>query len=409
MTEAAQVFNQTVGERSKQKNSAFHKKNGSAVAKLGNKRMSWQEIQSKHGECLEFDLGNFMDYDTFKKMAPDTEAEYVNKLCARYGVRMEHVSVYLFHAGEKDLLSRLKIVGVDKKIKQKKTTEVSDENVQQFKDDITLWEEREATAKIIDLSEATRKKQIIENVEFINYDEFSNFALDEKVAYLNSLVSKYDVSVETIERELFKVGRTTLREKLNKQGVLGQIKRGAYGRAATKPNKAFHDAVIAWRGEPVVEEVPVEVKAEPVEEEITDNVLVPSILSNAFGDSATEQKESVEEVADIHDAEEAINQRIEEINEKLMPKPLSLEDVKEIAGVPKTEVEHVEIASKGFPEIDFEFKPLTVEEKPAVQPQEMSFTTNYISDNGLDEKQLFTLMNLFAGKNIKVSISIQSV
>ena len=44
MTDEAFTFKQTVAERSIQKNSAYHKKNGSAIAKLGNKPMSWKEV-----------------------------------------------------------------------------------------------------------------------------------------------------------------------------------------------------------------------------------------------------------------------------------------------------------------------------------------------------------------------------
>lgn len=294
MNEAVQTYNQTVSERKVLGRSAHHKKNGSAVAKLGNKPMSWQEINSKHGECKEFDLGCFMDYDTFKKMAPDLEAEYVNKLCSKYGVRISHISEHLFHAGENDLMSRLKIVGVYTKCKQKKTTEVSEEDVKNFTDDISLWEERSAAAKIVDLSEATRRKQIIENAEFIPYDEFANFSNEEKVSYLNSIIDKYDVSLSAVERDLFQFKFATFRSRLNVAGILGQIKRGRKSGNVKARNEAFKDACNLWRGEPVMSESKVEsIEPAPVEE---PNEIARDILLSIVGERQEEPKMAEPEI-----------------------------------------------------------------------------------------------------------------
>lgn len=171
MNEAAQVLRQTNHERKVAGYGVHHKKGGSAVSKLGNKPMSWQEINSKHGECKEYDLGGFMDYETFKKMDPDLEAEYVNKLCEKYHVRHEQVSKYLFELGESDLMARLKIKGVDKKIAKIKASDVSDDAIKDFRDRIDFWRQKTEAAKIIDLSEAQRKHNIIENAEFIEYEK----------------------------------------------------------------------------------------------------------------------------------------------------------------------------------------------------------------------------------------------
>ena len=258
MNEAAQVLRQTNHERKVAGYGVHHKKGGSAVAKLGNKPMSWQEINSKHGECKEFDLGSFMDYETFKKMDPDLEVEYVNKLCEKYHVRHEQVSKYLFELGERDLMARLKIKGVDKKIVKINALDVTDDDIKDFHDLIEIWREREKTAKIIDLSEAQRKRNIIDDAEFISFEEFSNFTTDEKVLYLNSLIDKYGVSFAAIERELFELPATNLRRKLDAAGVLKQIKRGKSGFNAAKANKDFCDALKNWRGESTLEETVLE-------------------------------------------------------------------------------------------------------------------------------------------------------
>jgi len=263
MNEAAQVLKQTNHERKVAGYGVHHKKGGSAVSKLGNKPMSWQEINSKHGECKEYDLGGFMDYETFKKMDPDLEAEYVNKLCEKYHVRHEQVSKYLFELGESDLMARLKIKGVDKKIAKIKASDVSDDAIKDFCDQIDFWHQKTEAAKIIDLSEAQRKHDIIDDAEFISFEEFSNFTTDEKVLYLNSLIDKYGVSFAAIERELFELPATNLRRKLDAAGVLKQIKRGKSGFNAAKANKDFCDALKNWRGESTLEET---VPTEPIPE-----------------------------------------------------------------------------------------------------------------------------------------------
>ena len=109
MNEAASVLKQTNHERKVAGYGAHHKKGGSAVSKLGNKPLSWQEIQSKHGPIQTYTEG-FTTYEDFKKMPPDLEAEYVNNLCTKYHIRHEEVSQILFELGENDLMSRLKII-----------------------------------------------------------------------------------------------------------------------------------------------------------------------------------------------------------------------------------------------------------------------------------------------------------
>ena len=269
MTDAAFAYHEDVATRSNVKKSAAHKKNGSAVSKLGNKPMSWQEINKRHGECQEFDLGSFMDYETFKKMDPDLEAEYVNKLCEKYNVRISHISTMLFELGEDDLMSRLKIKGVWKNCKQPKLTEMKYSEAMKFKEEIESWRKKSEDVKIVDLSETQRKRNIIENAFFISRDEFETFSTDEQVSYINSVINRYGVSLAAIERELFMYKCTVLRGRLESAGVLAQIKRGKPGFATKKANGAFVEAIKEWKGEAAMEEtvketVPEESK-EPVE------------------------------------------------------------------------------------------------------------------------------------------------
>lgn len=383
MNEAVQTYNQTVSERKILGRSAHHKKNGSAVSKLGNKPMSWQEINSKHGECKEFDLGGFMDYDTFKRMAPDLEAEYVNKLCDKYGIRISHIGEHLFHAGENDLMPRLKIVGVYTKCKQKKTTEVSEDNVKNFTDDISLWEERSAAAKIVDLSEATRRKQIIENAEFIPYDEFASFTNEEKVSYLNSIIDKYDVSFSAIERDLFRFKFTTLRSRLDVAGILGQIKHGRKGGNVAGRNKAFKEACDLWRGESVMSE-PKNENFEPTAVKVPKeepNEIARDILLSIVGEQQEEPKTAEPEiVAESASVDIPVTEPIEELEPAEAPVELE---------IPKP-VEDIRV------------------EAPKANIHATVFTSNYKSI-GLDSDELDGLKLLFKNKQVEVCITVRTI
>jgi hypothetical protein len=374
MNEAAQVLKQTNHERKVAGYGVHHKKGGSAISKLGNKPMSWQEINSKHGECKEYDLGGFMDYETFKKMDPDLEAEYVNKLCEKYHVRHEQVSKYLFELGENDLMARLKIKGVDKKIVKIKALEVTDDDIKDFHDLIEIWREREKAAKIIDLSEAQRKHDIIENAEFIEYEEFSGFTTDEKVLYLNSLIDKYGVSITAIERELFKLTSGRLRYHLETAGVLQNVERGKMGTAGIKANAAFCEALKEWRGESVVEEK-TETAAEPVEE----TTIVESIKPEK-----PELPESNISAVYIPVAREKFDDSVEEVSEEPLKTAADVEAFVEQSDVPKAAP------------------------KPS---SEVYFSTRYISEKGLDREtilsKIYLLASLFENEeNLEITLTV---
>ena len=381
MNEAAQVLNQTNHERKVAGYGVHHKKGGSAVSKLGNKPMSWQEIQSKHGECKEYDLGGFIDYETFKKMDPDLEAEYVNKLCEKHHVRHEQVSKYLFELGESDLMARLKIKGVDKKIAKIKASDVSDDAIKDFRDRIDFWRQKTEAAKIIDLSEAQRKRDIIENGEFIEYDEFSSFTTDEKVLYLNSLIDKYEVSLATIERELFKLPITNLRHKLFAAGVLKQIKRGKTGYAAGVVNKAFCEAIKTWKGESVVEEK----KEEP--KDIARDILASIIGENEPMEPMPEKPElpnSNISAVYIPVTMEKFDDSVEEMSEEPLETVADVESFVEQPDIPKAVT------------------------KPS---SEVYFSTRYISDKGIDREQIMNKIYLLASlfeneENLEITLTV---
>lgn len=410
MNEAAQVLKQTNHERKVAGYGVHHKKGGSAVSKLGNKPMSWQEINSKHGECKEYDLGGFMDYETFKKMDPDLEAEYVNKLCEKFHVRHEQMGKYLFELGENDLMARLKIKGVDKKIAKIKASDVSDDAIKDFRDQIDFWRQKTEAAKIIDLSEAQRKHNIIENAEFISYEEFSGFTTDEKVLYLNSLIDKYGVSLTAIERELFKLTSGRLRYQLETAGALQNVKRGKMGTAGIKANAAFCEALEEWRGESVMEEK-TETAAEPVKKE--PEAVARDILAAIIGEEPEKQSDVIAKILQVDKIEKPAEVAVEEPKKDDLPEsnisavyiPVTRESfddsVEEMSEEPLETVADVEsfVEQSDIP-------------KAAARPSsEVYFSTRYISEKGLDREtilnKIYLLASLFENEeNLEITLTV---
>lgn len=396
MKEAAQVLNQTNRERKVAGYGVHHKKGGSAVSKLGNKPMSWQEINSKHGPIQTYTEG-FTSYEDFKKMPPDLEVDYVNNLCVKYSIRHEDISTILFELSDLDLIARLKIKGVDKKLHIIKKSDVTDEARQKFKDDVDLWRDRTEKAKIVDLSEAQRKHDIIENAEFIDYEEFSAFTIDEKVLYLNSLIDKYGVSLAAIERELFKLPVTNLRHKLDVAGVLKQINRGNNGYNAIRANKDFCDALKNWRGESTLEEKQ-EAAVKPVKEDFASvsapEIVARDILAGIIGEEPAKPSNIIAKILDADNAEKYSGAEIEA---KETPKKDELPE----SNIPvEKDPEVVEAELE-------EMKSDDISEEESNRHNTV-FSANYRS-TGMDCDELDALKLMFKNKLVEVCITVRTI
>ena len=278
MTEAAQVLNQTNGERSKLKNSAYHKKGGSAVSKLGNKPMSWQEIQSKHGEEETFPSTDcLITYSDFVRYAPDLKVEYVNKMMDKYDIDLQHISRYLFNKGDDGLRSYLRNNKLLNLCYYRKARSKS--GLLQFQADIEEWKRREAVSKEIDEAEAQRKRNIIWNAEFIDYKEFKMLPVDGQVAYVNNLIKKYNISLTPIATYLFKIDQCNLREHFKRLKVYDQIEKSKSGNGKTGKARiaTFADAVKNWRGESTMEEKSENITTSPEPEKPSEPIMATAV------------------------------------------------------------------------------------------------------------------------------------
>lgn len=410
MNEAAQVLKQTNHERKVAGYGVHHKKGGSAVTKLGNKPMTWQEINSKHGECKEFDLGSFMDYETFKKMDPDLEVEYVNKLCEKYHVRHEQVSKYLFELGDNDLMARLKIKGVDKKVTKIKASDVSDDAIKDFRDRIDFWHQKTEAAKVIDLSEAQRKHDIIENAEFINYETYRTFSDVEKLNYVNNLVDRYDVGRSIISKVLFGKSESTLDQYFYTKDLKSSLHmtKPCGPDARKEKTKVFTDAVNAWRGESVVgETVPEQPKEKP-------EAVARDILAAIIGEEPKKPSDVIAKILQVDKIEKSAEVTAEEPKKDDLPEsniPVTretfddsvepIEDVESNVMPAREPLEHVAtfVEQPDIPK---------VASKPS---SEVYFSTRYISEKGLDREQIMNKIYLLASlfeneENLEVTLTV---
>lgn len=416
MNEAAQVLRQTNHERKVAGYGAHHKKGGSAVSKLGNKPMTWQEIQSKHSEEETFPSTDcLISYSDFIRYAPDLKVEYVNKMMDKYDIDLQHISRYLFNKGDDGLRSYLRNNKLLNLCNYKAARAKS--GLLQFQADIEEWKRREKMSREIDEAEAQRKRDIIWNAEFIDYKEFKTFPIDGQVAYINNLIKKYNISLSPIATCLFKVDQGSLRDHFKRYKVYDQIEKSKSGNGKTGKVRiaTFADAVNNWRGESTLEEKSAKEKAaeissnllatiigesepisEPVKEEPKKVELPESNISAVY---IPVKQETIEEPTieqlDIS-AEEMLDKRIEDLNKKLTPDPIiSVDEVFKQVGLPK---------------INLEFTTPIVKETPKPS-SEVYFSTRYISEKGLDREtilnKIYLLASLFENEeNLEITLTV---
>lgn len=411
MNEAVQVLNQTNSERKTLGRSANHKKNGSAVAKLGNKPMSWQEIRSKNGPCKTHPSTDcFMEYADFEELPNDLKVEFVNKMMDKYDIGLSQISQYLFNKGGDGLKANLRNnYDILDRIDYKKAR--ANTGLLKFRSEVDDWKKREKAAKLADEAAAQRKRNIIWNAKFINYHEFLNLPIDGQVSYINNLIKKHNVSCSTISEYLFKVNPQTFRYHLKKNGVLDQIdkSKGGYPARCIKQIEAFDRAVKEWRGELVMEEVPVQNTIDETPKEEAQNIAHEIVLSIAEH-PAEKLHEMAKEIIQSPVKEEPvvpevyrdpIERRVEEFTKQFdhaAEKPMTMDEFEEAAGLPK---------------IDLEFKtPWEEAKKPTDAATDNShstvFTSNYKSI-GLDSDELDGMKLMFKNKMIEVCITVRTV
>lgn len=352
MTEAAMSYHEDVVERSIQKKSAGHKNNGSAVTKLGNKRMTTKEIIERHGPVETYDMNSFISYDAFRGMPKDLQVEYVNALQDKYDIGLKQIASGLFGVDEEVLMSHLRINGIISKCNLSKKRGKT--GFRTFLEDIDEQRRRAEMADVIDISAVkAQEKDTGVPVGFITYDAYKAFSPEDKLKYINGLITKWNVGTGEIGVELFGKSHSLLYNNFKNCGLTDSLKKLPNSPPLLKQCRAsaFKAAVNKWKSEQNPAETKVE--KEPVPEPKADEDKIFEEVMRAF------DKEPI-------------------------PK-------KEPAPVPEAE-------------------PLPVIEPISQNPEShnSSFTASY-TGVGLDETQFSMLAKLYAGKKIRVTMHILEV
>ena len=269
MTEAAKSYQETVAERSVLKKSAAHKKNGSAVSKLGNRRMNYQEIREKHGPCKTYSVEGLLSFEQFQDLPNDLKIEWITKICDKYDIGIKHSGRYLFEQDDKklsDYLGDCKILFQCSPGKRRAKS-----GLNQFKEDIVEWKRSEEIAKIIDINEKREQMQ-----DFITYEQYKKLSLQDQLNYINGLIEKYEVGADTISIELYEKGHSTIRNgifyrgrKLGDSDIVNKLKRleNLNPDYRKVKNDAFKKIVREWKENKDMYTQPEETVVESITEE----------------------------------------------------------------------------------------------------------------------------------------------
>lgn len=310
MPEAAIVFKETERERNELRKCAAHKKNGSAIPKLGKRVMSWQEIASKHGECKSYNFNSFMTFSSFVTMADDLQIEYINKYCGKYGIGIRALSKYLFELSENDLEEYLKEKNLNDKFDALLYKLPMDYHVNLLRYDIADWKRRTNNMEVTD--NMAKETQFL---DFITYEDYMKLDKYERMKYVNYLVEKYHVSHGFISVVLFDRSKDAIGAVARDNETLKDfLKPDRTGEKKAEWDARFTEAVNQWKAslktneevkempvqevsEPIVETEPV-AEPEPVVEEAKTETFEPLI---EYINKAEASEETAEPVEEYHD------------------------------------------------------------------------------------------------------------
>lgn len=420
--EAVTTFNQGVsGFRKQSPKMSRHRAHGTAVAKLGNKRLTNKEIAERCGPCVTYDPNGFPRYEQFLQYSPDLQTDYLNRLQDKYDIGLGQINKYLFENEKpnelKDHCKELKILQDLNPGKKRRKT-----GLEQFKTDIQVFRDKERFADVVDFQQMITPVEHPEIPKFMTYEEFKKLSGDDKVIFLNRLIDEYHVGTSRIGMELFGLGAYTLHKSLTKSGISKSVRDGrTYNNSPEKIQK-FHDDVERWKASGVSNDIP----SKPVMEDTKPNQVFLDPVTGKFFQSS----------------EEALNERIKQFNNMLSPEVsfVSANDFLDACGVQKiTEMpENVETPTLYFSEQELEqafqdLDMLSEQEKyeaetdhsekeenvmssetkaEVVKPDILNsiFSTNY-EGTGVDAilEQLKIMLPMFAGKKVKARIEIETI
>ena len=394
MDEARRAYHEDVAVRSRNKNAAYHKKNGSAVAKLGNKSVSWKEIMDQHGEIITYpSTDNLMDYASFMRLPNDLKVEFVNKMMDRYDLSMRFISKILFNNGDDGLRAIMDKLKILKLVNTKQKRSDNADAIERLKVEVCDWRERDRKARELDKIQKQMMKKSCPKL--VSYENFKKLSPDDQVNFINSVIRYYQVSVAIISVELFEIRATSLYSHFKKCGIdINRIEKLPLSLTKNKEvmyenTKNFKKFIGAWKDFSDLDE--------PEEEEPKVIDITPILNKAKEPEKIIEEEKPVSKLPDDSELEFDDDDKASWYDDT---EPVELPSVTDILNfVPCRE-------------------PRIVDEKNEVQPtsdpdpmeyHEMHFSTSYISD-GINMEELYSIATFFKRcKRVKVSIEITEV
>lgn len=408
--EAVATFNHGVsGFRKQSPKMSRHRAHGTAVAKLGNKRLTDKEIAERCGPCITYDPNGFPRYEQFLQYSEELQTDYLNRLQDKYDIGLGQINKYLFENEKpnelKDHCRELKILQDLNPGKKRKKT-----GLEQFKTDIQVYRDKERFAEVIDFQQIVTPVEHPEIPKFMEYAEFKKLSNDDKVIFLNRLIDEYHVGASRVGIELFGLGTHTLSNSLTKSGISKDVRDGRTYDKSPEKVKKFHDDVERWKASGVSHDIP----SEPVMEDMKPNQVFLDPVTSKFFQSS----------------EEALSERIKHFNNMLSPEVsfvnantiLDCLGVEEVTGERKESEtpticyseEELEQAIKDQDILNKKEENVMSSETKAevVKPDLLNsiFSTSY-EGTGVDAilEQLKIMLPMFAGKKVKARIEIETV
>lgn len=373
LSEHVAVYREDIRNRTDIARSAMHKANGPAVAKLGNKPVSNAEIMEKHGPVIKYpSLNGFMEYSEFVALESDLKIEYILKLCDKYDISIKEISKYLFNKGDDGLRSYLRNSKMERNDtvvtilsqccpnKQRGKTKLED-----FQNDIKAWKLEKKLS--IDIPQ-TKKKEI----KFMDYNAFLSSPVDYQIAFINNIITNYQVTSKYISVVLFEKFPNFLTNHFNRLKVNESIIKLPRKLTVNKifmeeKEKKFREDVNIWKG--------------------CMEIMEPKSVAKLFDSEKAEIVEIPVKVIDIPEKDTEIVHR-PKIGEggfasKMDTPPIPTEDISEVE-------------TKSEPDPD------------PMEYHEFHFAVSGIS-KGLNRTEFEALANIIGNKRVKYELTVTEV
>lgn len=138
MSDAEYVYRQDLREKKITSYGAFHKKRGAKSKKciFPSDYLTKKEKKKLNSEITTWDMSKFYAYDEFKKLPPDIQVEYLNKLIKKYDITVVTVAKEVFGVSSDAIRQMLVKSNVYNSLYRRPHFRPRKEDIERFQNDI---------------------------------------------------------------------------------------------------------------------------------------------------------------------------------------------------------------------------------------------------------------------------------